>query len=214
MFGWLVMEFGLDWEASLLEIWELGLIARTESIVLSLGRTNQETERTGRVSKLGREQDVACGFVTLRMREGKKLLRQVCRTGLRSGSSESNSASSWSRMLVDLRIKQDTAEGVGDRACVIWPGCCPTLVRCWGLTPHLSLNGKVFSGHLRNDKVTGVVLPRPFDRMLPRRGACFLCPDSCDWEMREPNYIEQGLYSSGEVLTSRSNLATTSATRN
>jgi hypothetical protein len=25
MFGWLVMEFWLDWEASLLEIWELGL---------------------------------------------------------------------------------------------------------------------------------------------------------------------------------------------
>ena len=51
---------------------------------------------------------------------------------------------------------------------------------CWGLTPHLSFNGKASSGHLRIDKVTGVVLPRPFDRMLLRRGACFLCPDSCD----------------------------------
>jgi hypothetical protein len=115
-------------------------------------------------------------------------------------------------MLVDLRIKQDIAEGVGDRACVIWPGCCPTLVRCWGLTPHLSLNGKAFSGHLRNDRVTGVALPRPFDRMLLRRGACFLCPDSYDWEVQESIYIEQVL--SGGVLTSRFNSATTSTTRN
>jgi hypothetical protein len=115
-------------------------------------------------------------------------------------------------MLVDLRIKQGCCRKSWRSRCVIWPGCCTTLVKCWGLTPHLRLNGKASSGHLRKDRVTKAVLPRPFDRMLLRRGTCFLCPDSCDWEVRESIYIEQVL--SGEVLTSRFNLATTSTTRN
>jgi hypothetical protein len=132
---------------------------------------------------------------------------------LRSCSSESNPPGSWSRMLVDLRIKQGCCRKSWRSRCVIWPGCCTTLVKCWGLTPHLRLNGKASSGHLRKDRVTKVVLPRPFDRML----CSAVEPASC---VRTPaigrcgNRYILSKYWSGEVLTSRFDLATTSTTRN